>query len=350
MKKFNFTKSLPFGFISLALAFGALGTGWTQYAHIHNGQSFSFSATWVPEFTQFFVCLFTLLITLKMIFNRKWFKDDLIKNQIASPHFGVYPLVLTSIGEFILPYQKHVGDVYSNSGVVYVLGMFFWYIGFIIQILFFFYWIYLESKNFKWENIDASWYVPPVALAGACTNPAWLGSGYKNFVQTWWYIVFVIFLVCLVFMWYRYLFIKGHESELPSIGILSSVNSFMLLTYSGAYTGSNIQFGTVFFLGATSLTLTLIIYVTMFKTFRGKFNAGLASYSFPLSASAAARLVFAGYMFQYTNNVGIYNFFLIWGFIELIIATIVNVYLFVGLTAVTVKGAISNYKIEVAKA
>ncbi|AHF58331.1 hypothetical protein [Spiroplasma eriocheiris] len=348
--KKNIVSPIPFAIVGVALGLTTLGTGWTLFAN--QGGGFSFEANWVPKLTMTLACLFVLLGIIKMLGDPKWTWNHLLKDAIASSHFAVFPMVIISIGAFILGYQdKSATGTYLHSGGVYYFGLIVWYLGLIIQLSHFLFWFILKCWTFKWADVDASWYVPPVGIAAANVIPAQqLGDHYTLFLQVLWYIVFAMYIIATPIIWYRYLFIKGHDSELPSMGILTSVHSLMLVSYFFDFNDTPQEHPSfMIILGSFSLVMTLIIYITMFKTFRTKwFNPGLSGYSFPLAVSAVGRIIFGEYLAKLVTNPTMQNelltTFKYWALIELIIATGVFIYLIAGFSYLLVTDYMNYFK------
>lgn len=125
-----------------------------------------------------------------------------------------------------------------------------------------------------------------------------------------------------------------HTTELPAIGIIAAPASLLLVTYFFDFSGtSNENHVFMFLLAGMAITFTLIAYISMFKVFATKFNPGFAAYSFPLAIGAVARIVFATWLAaNYDVSSNLLIIFKAEAFTELIISSIVMVYLLVGFT------------------
>ncbi|AHI58696.1 hypothetical protein P344_06990 [Spiroplasma mirum ATCC 29335] len=136
------------------------------------------------------------------------------------------------------------------------------------------------------------------------------------------------------------------------MGILTSVHSLMLVSYFFDFNDTPQEHPSfMIILGSFSLVMTLIVYITMFKTFRTKwFNTGYGVIRILISTSCVSYWpnYFWWVLAKLVTNPTMQNELLItfkyWVLIELIIATCVFIYLIAGFSYLLVTGYMNYFK------
>lgn len=320
---------IPLALTAVALGLTTLGIAFTQYTKqpVRNIPGINFNGDQVQYITIVLASFFFFLSLLKVLSNPKWFWKEM-KSGTASSHLPVLFMITISIGEFAIG----KGPIY---GGLFYFGIILWYIGLICQLVYLVWWLVTRVMWFDIKDVDGAWYVPVVGIPVACAIlPSQLGgSNYVTLLQALWYLSFVGFIILTCLILYRYLFVTPmHTTELPAIGIIAAPASLLLVTYFFDFNGtSNENHVFMFLLAGIAITFTFIAYISMIKVFATKFNTGFVAYSFPLAIGAVARIVFATWLVaNYGVSVQLLTIFKTEAFVELVISSIVMVYLLIG--------------------
>lgn len=322
---------IPLALTAVALGLTTLGIAFSQYNKVttDNLPGINFNGDWVQYVTIAIASFFLCLCLLKVLTNPQWFWKEM-KSGSASSHLPVLFMIIMAIGEFV------IGKGIIYTGLFY-FGITLWYIGLICQLVYLVWWLVTRTIWFDIRDVDGAWYVPVVGIPVACAIlPEQLGgSNYVTLLQALWYFSFAGFIILTCLILYRYLFVTPmHTTELPAIGIIAAPASLLLVTYFFDFSGtSNENHVFMFLLAGMAITFTFIAYISMFKVFATKFNPGFAAYSFPLAIGAVARIVFATWLTaNYDVSSNLLIIFKTEAFGELIISSIVMLYLLVGFT------------------
>lgn len=337
---------IPLALTAVGLGLTTLAGGWDQF---HSGLAGpSFDGSWVKYLTIGFAALFWILSVLKVLSNPKWVWQEM-KSGSASSHLPVLFMLTIAIGQFFI--GLNTSGIYS--GFYYYFGLILWYVGLIFQLGYLVWWIISRTIWFDIKDVDAAWYVPWVGIPVACAiAPNALGANYAEFLQGLWYFSFIGFILLTVLILYRYLFVNPiHTKELPAIGIIAAPASLLLVTYFLDFSATkSINPALMLLLAGLAITFTLIGYISLIKIVMIKFNPGVAAYSFPLAVGALARLVFAAWLVNFSGftiaaDAQLIKILTIEGFVELIISTIIIIYLVIGFAVHTIsKMIIKNHQ------
>jgi len=322
---------IPLSLTAVGLGLTTLGTAWGQYGKGLPG--ISFDGNWVQYLTIGFAVFFLGLSLLKVISNPKWFWQAM-KNASASAHLPVLFMLIMAVGEFTIGQTT----IYSSF---YYFGLTWWWLGLVLQLAYLGWWLITRALWFDFKDVDAAWYIPMVGIPVACAiSPNAIGLQYTSFLQGLWYLSFIGFIVFTCLILYRYLFVNPiHTKELPAIGIIGAPASLLLVTYYFDFVTvdqGNAIF--MFFLAASGISFTWIALISIFKVFQRKFDPGFAAYSFPLAIGAVARIVFAEWLQATYQGIesGLLSTLKVEALIELIISTIIMIYLVLGFIIHTV--------------
>ncbi len=358
MKFKNRLLKIPYGLSSIALGLGTLGNAWSSFGT--NKSAFnvnlSFSASWVPFLTVLLSAIFILFLLARVIVHPRDYIAHSTNMKTAS-HVPVIGLVIMSFAGIFDNISIGSFSTYS-FGTTHWLGGFailLWWIGVIIQFAHMILYLVLYIKKGKLSDIDGSLYVIVVgpAVATVLNHAGHIYTNFASFVHFLWWLSLVGALIAFFLMTYRYLFVKP-QADFSSFGIYSSAMPLLFVTRLVAFDHQDIVNAHgfwVFLLFALGSMTTLIVYISMFKIWRTKFKAHFASFAFSLITQAFGSILFAqffapGSPFHFgtlNSHFGVELF--IWlGFVELLISTVVFIFLIKGYVLITYYWLFTNQK------
>ncbi|MDK2818660.1 MAG: TDT family transporter [Spirochaetota bacterium] len=256
-------------------------------------------------------CLLTIILIKNLLYPQILLEE--LRHPTASgvvPTFDMALMIIASVVVNINP----------------LLGKILWWIAIILHAICLGFFLKNRIQNFTWDHIIPSWFVPPIGIVTASVTGSQMGFPLVS--QSIFYIGFTFYLVMLPMMFYRVIFVNPiEEARLPSFGIMAAPPSLCLAGYLTAFPDPNILIIAV--LVGLALCSTSLVYMSMFRIWKIKFSPMYASYTFPLAIGSTAMIKTADYF--NTVNHEFYTIFRIISYVELTIAVIVIIYIFIKL-------------------
>lgn len=309
MKRFiNNLTNLPVAVSGLAL--GMAGLGNVLGLEIHSGLRL--------------VCAVLSAIILLLVLIKKLAHPKLLWNEISHPVLGsfvpAFDMCLMVIADLITNYSLIIGQIL-------------WYTAIIFHLFFAISFLYFRIKDFDLNHILPSWFVPPVGIVVACVTGSHMGA--PLLVHTIFYIGCILYLGILPVMLYRLIFgDRIQDNQLPAFAIMGAPASLCLAGYLTAFTNPHPQI--VGFLLAVSLMMTSLVYISMIRinSLRISFIPIYASFTFPLAIGSTALLKYAAFI-GINSEAG--KFWHSIAHVEMIIATLVILWVLLNMTKVIIK-------------
>ena len=296
MKKYiNMLENYPIGMMGLGLSIVTLANVYASQ-HILNFRSYAI----------LFEIIAIILMLLKfIIFPKSVWKD--LRNPVPASFYGTIDM-----GLFLVAAYYH--DKFPNltSGL--------WIACIILHCAFISIYSFFRIKNHKFSEVIPSWFVTYVGIASASMTYSNLGS--VNIAKAIAYFATFCYLILYPFMLYKIFFKKIDKCRISTVGIIGAPAALVLGALTTVFNNINLYF--LYFLIITLLFNLLIVYYFIFKLFFKKFTLGLAAFTFPLAVSTLVTFKVSLYL----KSHALYGTELlkVIGFIELIIATIVIIY------------------------
>ena len=285
----------PIGGLSLGIA--SIGVAW---ALIFPSMHF-----WALNISGALAVLLLIPLFLKFIFNPHVIWDDL-----ASPYRGsLFPSLAMAV--------MIIG--YDLLTINYFVGYTVWLLGLCAHLVLTGFFIYFMAKNFSFEFILPSWFIPPVGIIVACiTMPA---IHWQLPLQYLFYLGLIAFFILLPCVLFRLILKDKLQDEiLPSLCILAAPANLCLIGYLSIFSNPDIFLAMFLFTGGC--ITTLIIYVSLPILLRLPFSPGFSSFTFPPILSAIATFKFALYIKNVPLLVTHYTWIHTMAYLELLIASI----------------------------
>ncbi|WP_368486397.1 hypothetical protein [Spiroplasma sp. DGKH1] len=344
MKKFFAV--LPFELAPMALGILVIGNGWNMFTRNHG---FHFNVEWLSYVTFSIAVAFILLVVIKLLVNFEKTHYEFVKKPDKLWQLTFLPMGINAIGRFILTKQNLTS---LTVGWIYQIGITIYFLGFLLAVVFWIFWVYQHLSLFKLKLTNPCWLLPTIGLI-TCNiiDIKYLGKRYLTFVQILWYIVLILFIFLVLFIWLGYLFFNRHKEFLASFLILLiTLNVILLLTYNYNFAAieknqdSNII---ILIIGNIPLVASFLFYLLIIKTLlERKFNIILVSYIFPLAISAVGKNMYGEYLATIISSPTRQEILIIsfrcWAIIELLIASIMFIYTFANLCGRFFKAKILN--------
>lgn len=250
--------------------------------------------------------LVLLLFLGKIIFNFSAFKQDL-KHPVFSSIVPTFSMGLMIIATFL-------------GKLNYTTGRALWLAAIIIHSLLLISFLINTFKNFNFENVVPSYFIPPVGIVVACISGKMFNL--PELCHGLFYFGFFSYMIFLVMV-----LVRLGKGELPipkkaTLAILAAPASLCLAGYLSL--SSVPHFGFLYVLVPLSVIMTFSVYFLLFKLLKIPFNPGYSAYTFPLVISAVAMLKLAGYLTKNSISWGFYVKQL--AMIELYIATFMVIF------------------------
>ncbi len=358
MKFKNRLLKIPYGLSSIAIGLITLGNVWSSFANNKTkfNVNLSFNASWVPFLTVSISALFILCVLVRVLVH----PSDYLKqstNMKTASHIPVIGLVIMSFAGIFDNISIGSFSTYS-FGTTRWLGDFailLWWIGVIIQFSHMILYAILFIKKGHISDINASLYVVVVgpAVATFLDHNGHIYTNFTTLVHSFWWISLVGALFAFFLMTYRYLFVKP-LADLSSFGIYSSTMPFLFVTRLIAFDHQNIinDHGFwVFLLFTLGSLTTIVVYISMFKIWSTKFKAHFVSFAFSLVTQAFASILFAqlfakndAFDLGTLNSHFAVQLFIWVGFVQLLISTVVFIFLIKGYLLITYYWLFTNQK------
>lgn len=290
----NKFKNLPVAMSGLAL--GASGLGNLLASEVH------------PYLRHIFTAI--AIIILIMISIKKLAHFQTLKSEISNP----------IAGSFVPAFDMTLMVVASITAERYLLlGQVLWYAAIVLHIIFAVSFFYSRFKNFEFNQILPSWYVPVVGIVTACVTSGPMHA--QQLAQIIFYIGFSCYCVMLPIMMYRLIFGERiNDAQLPSFAIMGAPASLCLAGYLTVFPNPSLQI--VGMLLPLGLMMTGLVYLSIVRInpFRIGFIPIYASFTFPLSIGATAIIKYSHFIGEFTEAGKIWYTI---GIAEMIVACIV---------------------------
>ena len=250
--------------------------------------------------------LVLLLFLGKIILNFSAFRQDL-KHPVFSSIVPTFSMGLMIVATYLAKLNYSAGrSLWLAAIVIHALLL----ISFLIN----------TFKNFNFENVVPSYFIPPVGIVVACVSGKMFDL--PELCTGIFYFGLISYLVFLVMV-----LIRLGKGKLPipkkaTLAILAAPASLCLAGYLSLASVPNIAF--LYLLAPLSIVMTFIVYYLLFGLLKIPFNPGYSAYTFPLVISAVGMLKLAGYLVKSGVNWGIYVKQL--GMIELYIAAFMVIF------------------------
>ncbi|WP_342252322.1 hypothetical protein [Spiroplasma endosymbiont of Amphibalanus improvisus] len=356
------------GILSFGLGILTLANTWFQYLVVTGDSD-------PNKIIPFQAVCAAIQLSIIVIILLKWIVDfKTIKVALFEPtetaHLPLLWLLLVSFSTFL--FQLAGSDVTGDpeNKFLFMFGQILWWIGMIPQILYFGFWWYVMVKNGKFKDIDSSILIPNIGLSVGTAVPANMfanNSIYSVIIPILWLFSFLMYLLCLVLILWRHLFVQPALSEklAPTIAIIGSGGSLLLATFYGigvdAHNAGTDQFydklfGTnwtifmIWMLFIVSTMMGFIVYMSIFKyLFAKQFNPNMNSFTFPTAISAGGTLTFAAFSGDMGYGSSLINGLKIVGLIQLCVSTLIHTHLLISNTFATgyaLSVSPENYKLD----
>lgn len=262
----NFIKKVPIPLSGVMLGMAALG---------NLLQSYSESLRYVCGIISFIMLIF---IILKIIMFPDNFKEDM-KNPVIASVSPTFPMGIMLLSVYANPF---IGEV---SKIIWLLAI-------LLHIVLIIYFTYKFIFKFDIKKVFASYFVVYVGIAvAALTSSAY---GMQEFGKVIFYFSFVMLLVLLAIVGYRYIkYPELPEPTKPLFCIFTAPVSLCLAAYMQAFSDKNYYF--VCAMAILSTLLYTVVVIRLFTILRISFYPSYAAFTFPFVISATAMKLTAGY-------------------------------------------------------
>jgi len=245
--------------------------------------------------------LVLLLFLSKIIMNFYAFKQDL-KHPVFSSIIPTFSMGLMIVATFL-------------AKLNYSAGRYLWIAAVVLHALLLISFLLNTFKNFNFDNIVPSYFIPPVGIVVACVSGKMFN--FPELCNGIFYFGFFSYMLFLVLV-----FVRLGKGTLPApkkatLAIMAAPASLCLAGYLSLPTLPNTTF--LYILAPLSIVMTFVVYFLMFKLLKIPFNPGFSAYTFPLVISAVAMLKLAGYLMK--SGVSWAGYVKQLGMVELYIAT-----------------------------
>ncbi|QQK07942.1 TDT family transporter [Miniphocaeibacter halophilus] len=245
-----------------------------------------------------------VLLTLKIIFNFKDFKEEM-NNPIVASVIPTYSMTIMLLSGYLKGFVGNTANI-------------FWYFGVFLHIFFIIYFTVKFVFKFELKNVFASWFIVYVGIVVASVT----GKAFNEQIGK---IAFVFGLISYIILLFivlkRIKNIEIPEPALPTKIILAAPGSLCLAGYMSIYDNKNI------YLTIGLLILSQIIYFCILflltKMLKLKFYPSYSAFTFPLVISAIALKLSVGFLINQGFNLGILKYLVIF---ETTIATLIVLY------------------------
>lgn len=279
-----------------------LGLGIVTLANVYASQHILFFV----NYAIIFEIIAIILMFLKfIIFPKSVWKD--LKNPVAASFYGTIDM-----GLFLVAVHYHEKFPNFTSSL--------WIACIILHCTFISIYSFFRIKNHKFSEVVPSWFVTYVGIATAAMTYLKLGNIETAEVLS--YFATFCYLTLYPFMLYKIFFKKIDNSKITTVGIIGAPAALVLGALTTVFENINIYF--LYFLIITLLFNLLITYYFIIKLFFKKFTLGLAAFTFPLAVSTLVTFKVDLYLKHHALYGG--EILKIIGFIELLISTVVIIY------------------------
>ncbi|MCP4320680.1 MAG: TDT family transporter [Psychromonas sp.] len=292
----TFLAQVPIALAGLALAIASLGWCW------ESGTNFQGQAQTVGAMI---ASLILIILLLKFLFNPALLKKDLSHHMSGSvvPTFAMATMVVAN----------------NINHFSHTAALLLWLCAIVLHLVFLVVFIYYRVKNFQFEHILPSWFIPPVGIVVASVSfPGGELITIANILLLFGLVTYAILLPTILYRYFLYEKIVDHEK--PTIAVFAAPASLTLAGYLTLVDNPNLVM--VSLLAGISLTMTLFIYYSFTHLLRLPFTPAYSAFTFPLVIGATAMFKTAQYL--QTNDYSMLVIELVESvaYIELIFATL----------------------------
>ena len=206
-----------------------------------------------------------------------------------------------------------------------VVGTVIWLIAIILHFIFFLTFTYhrIQTRECFNSHILPSWFVPTTGLIVACIT---IPSSYFRSLSE---VIFIFGTVCYIILMPLVLYrlclgIPLKEGHRPTLALLTTPSNLILAGALVLYPHANPLFAIILF-GISCLT-SLSVYVMLVTLLRLPFTPAYAAFTFPLGVAAEATTGFSHWALQYQTIAHYSSALRIIGIIQLLIASLVIIY------------------------
>lgn len=289
-------KELPLVTSGLILGLLSLGNLLSNYSNIY-------------RYVLGFLGIFLFIWLNVSIFVNKSLKTQLTNPLVASV-FTTFFMSGQIISSYILIFSK-LGDWVENIAIII------WWLYFLGNMVYMLYFTKKYIFNFKICQLYPSWSVLYIGI---------LVSGFMINLTKQFFIEKIIFyygliatIILLPVIFYRIYFLKLREHEFPNIAIVCAALSLLLADYITVFDQKNFLF--IKLLLVLSQLVYIFVLIQLPKLLNRKFNPGFAAFTFPMVVSALS--------FKLSLRIIVLpNYFIYFGHLEAIIATLIVSYVF----------------------
>lgn len=296
----NYLSRIPSSLAGLALGIASLGLCWENTANLQG----------IAQMLAALLATCILLpILLKFIFNPAILKKELAHH----------------VGGSVAPTMAMAMMVIANNIAIYSmpLGKFISLLAIAIHLCFLFLFIFHRSRNFKFEQILPSWFIPPIGLVIALIMyPGDISPVLANLTLQFGLVCYALLLPIVL---YRLLFCgKLCDHEKPILIILATPASLLLAGYFTV--AKQPGYLMIAILAPLALAMTLFAYFSFIKLLRLPFTPAYSAFTFPLVVGAAALFKTSRFLLADGANLQLAGLVEQLAYLELLIATAMVIY------------------------
>jgi len=162
-----------------------------------------------------------------------------------------------------------------------------WLLAVIMHFCFFTSFIYHRIKNFNFDHLIPSWFVPPIGIVVAClTVPSPIFATFAKIILIFGLSAYMVLLPAVI---YRLcLHPSLDHTRKPTLAVLAAPASLILAGYLTLSIHPNSVL--IIFLFSIAVLMTFSVYVMLFHLLRIAFSPTFSAFTFPLVISATATL------------------------------------------------------------
>lgn len=286
---------VPTALAGLSLGIASLGWCWESALNFQGKAQMSGAVV---------ASVLLITILLKFIFNPTLLKKDLAHHVSGSviPTFAMAAMVVAN----------NINN--TNHQVALLL----WLSAIILHLSFLVVFVYYRVKDFKFEHVLPSWFIPPVGIVVAVVS--FPGGELIMLANTLLIFGLLAYAVLLPTMLYRYfLHNKIVDDERPTIAVFAAPASLSLAGYLTLTEDPSLYI--VIILGVVALIMTLFIYYSFNRLLRLPFSPAYSAFTFPLVISATAMFKTSEYLLVSGHHIQLVELVSLLAHIELIVAT-----------------------------
>lgn len=291
---------VPTALAGLALGIASLGWCW------ESGGDFQGQAQMSGAFV---ASLLVSALLLKFLLNPDLLKKDLAHHMSGSvvPTFSMATMVIANSVN------------YYNHQAALIL----WLMAICLHLTFLIMFSYFRIKDFKFEHVLPSWFIPPVGIVVAVVSfPGGSLIHIANGLLIFGLVTYAILLPTVLYRYFLHDKIADHEK--PTIAVFAAPASLSLAGYLTIV--DTPHFLMVLVLGTIAFSMTLFIYCALTKLLRLPFSPAYSAFTFPLVISATAMFKTSHYLLTHGYSVHLAELAEYIAYVELTLATLMVVY------------------------